>query len=137
MNYYITINHTPIPVTETVFKAWCQGERKERYCRERDAAHGVLSYDALDTPDFNGCELFPDLHSPSVEDMVEKHLALAKLRLAVASLAQEEKRLLLRLYVYQQSLRTIAAEDKLAVSTVQYRHQKLLRKLREIMEKTA
>ena len=47
-------------LAESVYKTWCRGERKERYFREGDAGNGVFSYDALDTEDFNGCDLFSE-----------------------------------------------------------------------------
>ena len=34
MNYYIKVKGAPVPVSEEVYKAYCQGERKERYFRE-------------------------------------------------------------------------------------------------------
>ena len=49
MQYFIRIKDQEIPVTEPVYKLYCQGERKERYFRESDYHNKVFSYDALDT----------------------------------------------------------------------------------------
>ena len=60
MQYFIRIRGQEIPVTEPVYKLYCQGERKERYFRESDYHNKVFSYDALDTEEMNGCKLMAD-----------------------------------------------------------------------------
>lgn len=134
MNYYIKIKGTPVPVSEEIYKAYCQGERKERYFRESDIRNRTFFYDALDTDELNGRDLFGDSDAESVEDAAEKHLLLEKLRCAVSALNPEEKNMLRRLYIYEDSLRALSRESHIPVSTLYARHQKLLKKLREKIE---
>ena len=58
MEYYIKIGRQKVPVSEAVYKEWCRGERKERYFKESDIGNNVFSYDALDTDEINGCDMF-------------------------------------------------------------------------------
>ena len=80
MDYYIKLKNTQIPVTEEIYKAYCQGARKERYFRESDIRNQTFFYDALDTEELNGSDMFSDPAAESVEDAVQKHILLEKLK---------------------------------------------------------
>lgn len=134
MDYYIKINRKEVPVSETIYKAWCKGERKERYFLEGDIHNGVFSYDALDTEDLNGCDLFSYASQTSVEAVVEKKVWMNNLSKAVDLLDQEEKDLIKRLYYYEESLRNVAKDNEIPVSTLHYRHKKVLKKLKNSFE---
>lgn len=134
MDYYIKINRQEIPVTEEVYKTWRHGERKERYFLESDIHNKTFSYDALDTDDLNGCDLFSYSNQEPVDRQVEKQLMIQGLQRAVKSLDEEERELIRRIYFYDESLRHVAASKKIPVTTLQYRHKKILNKMRSIFE---
>ena len=77
MDYYIKIREKQIPVTEEVYKAYCQGARTERYFRESDIRNKTFFYDALDTEELNGCDMFWDADAQSVEEAAEKKIGRA------------------------------------------------------------
>lgn len=135
MDYYIKLKNTQIPVTEEVYKAYCQGARKERYFRESDIRNQTFFYDALDTEEVNGSDMFFDPAAESVEDAVQKNILLEKLKQAVTQLTEEERHLLSRLYIYGDSLRQLSRITAVPVTTLQARHQRLLKKLKNILEK--
>lgn len=135
MDYYIKIRETLVPVSEEVYKAYCQGARKERYFRESDIRNRTFFYDALDTEELNGSEMFWDPDAQSVEDAAEKNILLEKLRDSVSGLSREEKEMLSRLYVYGESLRHMAAAMEVPVTTLHGRHRRLLKKLKKFLEK--
>ena len=60
MDYYIRIGDVAVPVSEEIYKVYCQGDRKERYFREGDRRNNTFFYDALDTEELNGSEMFSD-----------------------------------------------------------------------------
>ena len=82
MDYYIKLKNTQIPVTEEVYKAYCQGARKERYFRESDIRNQTFFYD-----------------------------------------------------IYGDSLRQLSRTTAVPATTLQARHQRLLKKLKNILEK--
>lgn len=112
MDYYIKIRDTQVPVSEEIYKAYCQGARKERYFRESDSKNKTFFYDALDTEELNGCDLFSDPGAESVEDVAERHWLLEMLKKAMSELTEGEQELLCRLYVYEDSLRAYARAKK-------------------------
>lgn len=135
MEYYIKIGETSVPVTEEIYKAYCQGERKERYFRESDQRNQLFSYDALDTEELNGSEMFCNFFAESVEELAEKHWLLDRLKEGVRQLSQEEQEMLFYLYSEGISLRALAREKEIPVTTLHSRHQKLLKKLKKYLEK--
>lgn len=135
MDYYIKIKDTEVPVTEEIYKAYCQGARKERYFRESDYKNKTFFYDALDTEELNGSDMFFDATAESVEETAEKHWLLEKLRESMKELNESEREMLVRLYVYGDSLRSLARVKQIPVTTLQARHQRLLKKLRKNFEK--
>ena len=135
MDYYIKIRDTQVPVSEEIYKAYCQGARKERYFRESDSKNKTFFYDALYTEELNGCDLFSDPGAESVEDVAERHWLLEMLKKAMSELTEGEQELLCRLYVYEDSLRAYARAKKIPVTTLQARHQRILKKLRKKLEK--
>lgn len=130
MDYYIMMGKEKVMVTESVYKTWCRGERKERYFREGDVGNGVFSYDALDTEDFNGCDLFSDPEQLSTEGMAERNLMLERLKEVLTDLPEDEKELIFNLYVQEESLRQVSRQKHVPLSTLQYRHKKILKKLK-------
>lgn len=135
MDYYIRVQDIQVPVTEEIYKAYCQGARKERYFRESDYRNKTFFYDALDTEELNGNEMFCDPAAESVESLAERRWLGERLREAIKDLNEGEKELLGRLYLYEESLRAIARSSGVPVTTLQARHRRLLQKLREKMEK--
>lgn len=132
-NFFIYVDRQKIPVSEIIYKEFCKGERKELYFKESDAHNQVCYYDALDNDDYNGEDLFADTSS-SVEQNVIDNLIYERLYECIKQLNQSERMLIQRLYYYGQSLRQIAKNDNVPVTTLQYRHKKILEKLKNLMD---
>lgn len=133
MQYFIRIKDQEIPVTETVYRLYCRGDRKERYFRESDYHNKVFYYDALDTEEMNGCELMEDRSGKTVEEEVELRLETERLQKAFACLEEPEQDLIRRIYYYGRSLREISREDGIPATTLHYRHRKILGKLKKLL----
>ena len=134
IEYYIKIEQQNIPVSETVYKIWQKAERKERYFRESDKRNGVYSYDALDGDGLIGSELFTGKDRNSVDHQVERELLISTLKQALITLNKEDKELLAHIYYQDDSLRTIAQNMGVPFTTLQYRHKRILKKLRLYFE---
>lgn len=133
MEYSIWIKGNPIPVSEEIYRTYWQGVRKERYFSESDIHNKVFSYDALDTGEMNGCDIFGDNNAISVEDQVIQTMNSQNLVYALKELDTQERDLIQRIYIYNESLRKIARQNKIPVTTLQYRHKKILLKLRNYL----
>lgn len=74
--YKIKVQGQLIPVNEEVYFTYYRMKRRELHLEEKDMAHGVFSYNALDTEGTNGEDTIPDLVSPRVEDIVMNKLTV-------------------------------------------------------------
>lgn len=134
MQYFIRVDNQNIFVSEEIYKLYCKGERKERYFRESDIHNKTYSYNALDTEERNGCDMFQDTASKPVEEQAEELLERSMLLSAVRFLDEREQDIICRIYCYNQSLRQISRETGIPLTTLHYRHGQILRKLRGLME---
>ncbi len=133
MNYSIWINNEEIPVSEDVYRVYWKGVRKERYFAESDVHNHTFSYDALDTEEMNGSDMFQSVSQLPVEEQVIGALETKQLYSALAKLPEEEIYIIKQLYFNNISLRKLAENLKLPLSTLHYRHHRILRKLHTYM----
>ena len=59
---------------------------------------------------------------------------LERLKKVLADLQEDEKELIFNLYVQEESLRQMSREKQVPLSTLQYRHKKILKKLKNNLE---
>ncbi len=132
-DFFIWINNLPVEVSETVYKTYWKGERKERYFAESDIHNKVFYYNALDTDETNGSDIFLDEASLAVDEQVIRNMEISRLHNALKQLSVNDHALINRLYFYGKSLRTISREDNIPLSTLHYRHKRILKKLKDIL----
>ena len=132
----ITVDGVDVEVTEDVFLAYSQADRRERYIAEEVEPGRVLSLERLMEDGVPLVELGIE-QEPSAENIVlegedEKELAIQKSRLisALSSLNEAEKQLVQALLFDDIPLREYARCLNVQLRTVQYRRDKLLEKLR-------
>ena len=58
--YFIKIKGSLVEVTDEIYIAYYEMERKEKYMVEKDKAHGLLYYDSWDTEDTRGIDYIMD-----------------------------------------------------------------------------
>ena len=92
--YQIKVQGQLVPVSEEVYVTYHRMKRRETYLEERDMAHGVFYYSAMDTVETTE-DGIPDLASPRVEDVVVDKLIAEKLHRCLAQLSKEEQALIL------------------------------------------
>lgn len=131
--YFIWINNHPIAVSEAVYKEYWRGRRKERYFAESDIHNRVFYYDALDTEEMNGSDIFYDKTQLSIDEMVLEHLEIDRLHKALKQLSDKDYELICRLYFYDESLRSVARKTDISLSTLHYRHKRILQRLKNMM----
>lgn len=136
MEYSIWIDGKEVPVSEKVYRVYWKGVRKERYFAEGDIHNHVFSYDALDTQEMNGKDLVCRDSDISVEEQVIRGLEETRLYDAMARLSEDEYYIIERIYFDNMSLRKLSQESGIPLSTLYYRHQRILRKLRGLFGRT-
>lgn len=133
--YRIKVQGQLVPVTEEVYLTYYRMKRRELHLEEKDAAHGVFYYSALDTDETNGEDAIPDLISPHVEDVVTDKLIAEKLHQCLSQITKEEQELIFTLFFQNKSEHQLAAETGIPRMTLHDRKVKILRTLKKLMEK--
>lgn len=132
--YKIKIKGKLVPVTEDVYLAYYRMDRRARFLEEKDMAHGKVLYSNLDTRTLNGEETIPDMNAESVEDIVVKKLMVEKLRQCLELLDDKERELIFELFFNGKSERELSAEIGVPQKTINDRKNRIIAKLKKLME---
>ena len=133
--YRIKVQGQLVPVTEEIYLTYYRMKRRELHLEEKDTAHGVFYYSALDTEETNGEDAIPDLLSPHVEDMVVDKLMSQRLHQCIGQLTSQEQELIFTLFFQNKSEHQLAAETGIPRMTIHDRKVKILSTLKKLMEK--
>lgn len=132
--YQIKVQGQLVPVSEEVYLTYYRMKRRETYLEEKDSAHGVFYYSALDTEETSGEDAIPDLTSPRVEDAAVDKLLAEKLHQCLAALTKEEQELIFTLFFQNKSEHQMAAETGIARMTIHNRKKRILARLKKLIE---
>lgn len=133
--YYIHVPGALVEVSEGVYFAYYQEKRRGRTLREKDERNGAVSYDGLDTPELSGQEMIPDRSAVSVEDAAIANILRGELRRCLALLDEPDRQLIHALYFEGLSERKYAKRIGIPQRTINDRRRRVLRKLKELLEK--
>lgn len=132
--YYIRVPEALVEVSEDVYKAFWTMDRHAKTLEEKDTRNHVFSYDAFDTDDMLGAELFPDQSSSSMEDQVIAEMMAAKLRRCIALLPEEDQKLIHAIYYDGLSEREVAKRHGVPRMTIKYRLGQIVQKLQNLIK---
>ena len=121
-------------VTEETYKWYYKDKRRQKYIDERSMLNGDVSYDALDTDETLGAEVFADIKT-DVEAAVINKMTVAKLRKAFLLLLPDERELIKILFFDDETERKAAEIYGVSQVAIHKRKNKILAKLKEFLEK--
>ena len=131
----ITVDGGDVEVTEEVFLAYSQMDRRERYLDEQQEEHPQVSLELLTAHDVP-IDLYATQHEISAEESAiqreecaEATVHKERLALALSSLSAEERELIQALFFDGESVREYAKRLGVYHRTIIYRRDKLLEKL--------
>lgn len=133
----ITVNGIDVEVTEEVFLAYSQADRRERYIAEEMEDGKLLSLDRLlgEGVPFEALGIEPEESAEAaVLEQAERDCAVEqakRLMNALSGLERDEQELIQALFFDGMSVRAYAKQLGVRLNTVQYRRDKLMRKIRE------
>lgn len=132
--YFIRVQNEFVSVTKEVYSANNSAKRQIRTQRDRDKQHGLLSIQAFDTDTISGEEIITDPLAESVEDQVIAAMMSEKLHTCLALLSPEERELIQEIFFEDKSERKLSKEISVPQKTINDRKQRILRKLKKLME---
>ena len=132
--YYIRIPQALVEVSEEVYLAYYQEDRRRRTVDEKEQRNGTVSYDELDAVELSGAARFADPTAASVEEAAIDLIIADKLHRCIDQLPREDRALIQALFFDGLSEREYAKDIGLSQKGINKRKRRILCKLLKMMK---
>lgn len=133
--YYIRVPEALVEVSKDLYSEYHRMERHLSTLEEKDARHGLVSLSALDTRRASVEETIADRNAEPIEDQVIAKLMAVKLKRCINMLPSAERELIRAIYYEGMSERELAGKTGIHYMTLHSRKKKILRKLKNMLER--
>ena len=130
--YYLYVKGKTVPVSEEVYKAYWKITEHEKYLQRKDWKHNVISFSALDHDGHFVDNIIDE--KIDLEKIVEVKMQIEELNKALATLTKEERDLIEAIFFREESLKSIGEKEKVTHQAIGKRRDRILEKLRKILE---
>ena len=130
--YYLYVKGKAVPVSEEVYKAYWKITEHEKYFQRKDWKHNVISFSALDHDGYFVDSIIDE--KIDLEKFEEVKMQIEELHRALNTLTKEERELMEAIFYREESLRSISRKEKITHQAIRQRRDKILEKLRKILE---
>ena len=131
-DYYLYVKGKEVKVSEEVYKAYWKITEHEKYLIKKDWKNNVIPFSALDY-DGHFIDNIVD-ESIDIEKIVEVKMQIEELNKALATLTKKERELIEAIFYKEESLRSISKKEKVSYQAIGKRRDKILEKLRKLLE---
>ena len=131
-DYYLYVKGKAVKVSEEVYKAYWKITEHEKYLIKKDWKNNVIPFSALDY-DGHFVDNIVD-ESIYIEKIVEVKMQIEELNKALATLTKKERELIEAIFYKEESLRSISKKEKVSYQAIGKRRDKILEKLRKLLE---
>ena len=121
--YFLYVKGKAVKVSEEVYKAYWKITEHEKYLIKKDWKNNVTPFSALD---YDGH--FVD------NKIIEVKMQIEELNKALATLTRKERELIEAIFYKEESLRSIGKKEKVSYQAIGKRRDKILEKLRKLLE---
>ena len=105
--FFLPLHGMLMEVTEETYKEYYRDKRRQKYIDERSKLNGDVSYNALDTDETLGEDVFAD-EKTDVEAAVINKMTVAELQKAFLLLSPDERELITAIYIQNLTEREFA-----------------------------
>jgi len=130
--YYLCVKGKAVLVSEEVYKAYWKITEHEKYLQRKDWKHNVISFSALDYDGHFVDNIIDE--RIDLEKIVEVKMQIEELNKALATLTKEERDLIEAIFFREESLKSIGEKEKVTHQAIGKRRDRILEKLRKILE---
>ena len=131
--FFLPLYGMLMEVTAETYKAYYKDKRRQKYIDERSLLNGDVSYDALDTDETLGAEVFADTKT-DVEAAVINKMTVAELRKAFLLLSPDEKKLLIEHFFDEKSQVELSKQYGVNQSSISRKINRIIAKLKKFLE---
>ena len=130
--YYLYVKGEAIPISEEVYKAYWKITEHEKYLQKKDCKYGVIPFSSLDHDGHFVDNIIDE--KIDLEKIVEVKMRIEELHRALNTLSKEERELMEAIFYKEESLRSISRREKVTHQAISGRRDRILEKLRKILE---
>ncbi|EPS6120220.1 TPA: sigma-70 family RNA polymerase sigma factor [Streptococcus agalactiae] len=130
--YHIYVRGKAVPVSEEVYKAYWKITEHEKYLQRKDWKYDVIPFSALDNDGHFVDNIIDE--RIDLEKIVEVKMQIEELNKALATLTKKERELIEAIFYKEESLRSIGKKEKVSYQAIGKRRDKILEKLRKLLE---
>lgn len=130
--YYLYVKGKAVPVSEEVYKAYWKITEHEKYLQRKDWKHNVISFSALDHDGHFVDNIIDE--KIDLEKIVEVKMQIEELNKALNTFTEEERDIITAIFFREESLRSIGERKNRSYQAIGKRRDKILEKLRKILE---
>ena len=131
-DYYLYVKGKAVKVSEEVYKAYWKITEHEKYLQRKDWKYDVIPFSAMDY-DGHFVDNITD-ERIDIEKIVEVKMQIEELNKALATLTKKERELIEAIFYKEESLRAIGKKEKVSYKAIGKRRDKILEKLRKLLE---
>lgn len=131
--YFINLGYAVMETTQEHYDNFYYEKNRQKYLHRLAVENGETSYDMLDTPELNGADTIEDF-SEQIEDIVTKTIMIEKLHYLYAKLSFDERKIFHAFFTFNFSERDASFKLGIPRNTLVYRKEKLLKKLKKLLE---
>lgn len=132
--FFLPLHGMLMEVTEEAYKEYYRDKRRQKYIDERSRLNGDVSYNALDTDETLGEDVFAD-EKTDVEAEVINKMTVAELRKAFLLLSPDERELIKILFIDGVTERKASEIYGVSQVAIHKRKNRILAKLKDFLEK--
>lgn len=132
--FFLPLHGMLMEVTEETYRDYYRDKRRQRYIDERSRLNGDVSYNALDTDETLGEDVFAD-EKTDVEAEVINKMTVAELRKAFLLLSPDERELITAIYIQNLTEREYAKQKGVYHNAVHKRKLRILEKLKKFLDR--
>ena len=132
--FFLPLHGMLMEVTEEAYKEYYRDKRRQKYIDERSRLNGDVSYNALDTDETLGEDVFADKKTDVEAEVINK-MTVAELRKAFLLLSPDERELIKILFIDGVTERKASEIYGVSQVAIHKRKNKILVKLKEFLEK--
>ena len=130
--YYLYVNGQRVKVSEQIYKVYWREKEHEKYLEQADKKNHLLFFSSLDH-DGNFVDNIID-EKIDLEKIVEVKMKIEELNKALATFTKKERELMEAIFYREESLRSIGKKEKVSYQAIGKRRDKILEKLRKLLE---
>ncbi len=130
---FLPLHGMLMEVTKDFYDDFYRDKRRQEYITARSIANGDVSYDALDTDEFNGEATLVDPDEDIAEQVAQK-MMIEKLHRVLPLLSEDERDLVVALFYEKRTEREYANDIGISQVAVHKRKHRILEKLKEFLE---